>query len=145
MGALHDASFSEPEFFARITNVDHSLIHKFKIILISFTCQQELDLERFKTFYFDTANLYMTKYPWFPIPATIHKVSIHAKQILENSVLPAGYFGEEASEARNKFYKRDREFFARKNSRINNFEDIFNRAMDTSDPVISRISLQYRL
>ena len=78
-------------------------------------------------------------------PATINKVLIHAKQILENSVLPAGYFGEEASEARNKFYKRDREFHARKNSRINNLEDIFNRAMDTSDPVISSISLQYRL
>ena len=77
------------------------------------------------------------------MPATIHRV--YAKQILENSVLPAGYFGEEASEARNKFYKRDREFHARKNSHINNLEDIFNRAMDTSDPVISSISLQYRL
>ena len=87
----------------------------------------------------------MTKYPWFPMPATINKILIHAKQILENSVLPAGYFWEEASEARNKFYKTDREFHAKKNSTINNLEDIFNRAMDTSDPVISSISLQYRL
>ena len=39
------------------------------------------------------------------MPATIHKVLIHAKQILENFVLPSGYFGEEASEARNKFYR----------------------------------------
>ena len=80
-----------------------------------------------------------------PQPATIHKVLIHAKQTVENSVLPAGYFGEEASEARNKFYKRDGEFHTRKNSRINNLEDIFYRAMDTSDPVIYSISLQYRL
>ena len=87
----------------------------------------------------------MTKYPWFPVPATIHKVLIPAKQILENSSLPAGYFGEEASEARNKFFKRDREFHARKNSRVNNLENIFNRAMDTSDPVISSIRLQYLL
>ena len=78
---------------------------------------------------------------WFSMPVTIYKVLIHAKQILENSVLPAGYFGEEASEVRNKIYKRDRESCARKNSRINNFEDVFNRAMDTSDPVISSISL----
>ena len=76
-----------------------------------------------------------------PMPATIHKVLIHAKQIIENSVLPAGYFGEEAFEARNKFYKRDREFYANKNSSINNLEDIFNIAMDTSDPVISSMSL----
>ena len=138
-------AFNQPELFARITNVDQSLIHNFKIILISLTCQQVLDLEKFETFCFDTANLYMTKYPWFRIPATIHKVLIHAKQFFENSVLPAGYFGEEASEARNKFYKRDKEFIARKNSRINNLEDVFNRAMVSSDPVISSISLQYRL
>ena len=61
------------------------------------------------------------------------------------AVLPAGYFGEEESEERNKFYKRGRELHARKNSRNNNLEDIFNRAMDTSDPVISSISLQYCL
>ena len=138
-------AFSQPELFGRITNVDQSLIHNFKIVLISLTCQQVLDLEKFETFCFDAANLYMMKYPWFPMPATTHKFLIHAKQIFENSVLPAGYFGEEASEARNKFYKRDREFHARKNSRINNLEDIFNRAMDRSHPVISSISLQYRL
>ena len=79
------------------------------------------------------------------MPGTIHKVLINAKQTLENFVLAAGYFGEEASEARNKFYKSDRDFHARKKSRINNLEDIFNRAMDTSDPVISSIILQYRL
>ena len=106
---------------------------------------QVLDLEKFETFFFDTANLYMKKYPWLPMPAMNHKVLIHAKQILENSVLLGGYFGEEASEARNKFYKRDREFHARKNSCINSLEDIFNRAMDTSDPVIFSISLQYCL
>ena len=138
-------AFSQAELFARITNVYQSLIHNFKIILVSLTCQQVLYLEKFETFCFDTANLYMTKYPRFPMPATIHKVLIHAKQILENSVLPAGYFGEKAFEARNKFYKRDKEFHVRKNSRINNLEDIFNRAMNTSDPVISSISLQYRL
>ena len=91
-----------------------SLIHNFKIILISLTCQQLLTLEKFETFCFDTANLYVTKYPWLHMPATICKVLIHAKQILENSVLPAGYFGEEAPEARNKFYKRDGEFHERK-------------------------------
>ena len=128
-------AFSQPELFARITNVDQSLVHNFKIILISLACQQVLDLEKFETVCFDTANLYMT----------IQKLLIHAKQILENSVFPAGYFGKEASEARNKFYKRNREFHARNNSYINNLEDIFNRAMYISDPVISSISLQYRL
>ena len=56
-------AYSQPELFARITNVDQSLIHNLKIILISFTCQQLLGLEKFETFCFDTANLYTTKYP----------------------------------------------------------------------------------
>ena len=83
----------------------------------------------------------MIKYPWLSILQQL----INAKQVLENSVLAAGYIREEASEARSKFYKRDREFHTWKNRRINNHADIFNKAMDTSDPVISSISLQYRL
>ena len=34
----------------------------------------------------------MSKYPWYPMPATVHKVLIHGRQ-------PIGYFGEEGSEA----------------------------------------------
>ena len=74
-GNIARRAFSQPELFARSKNVDQSLIHNFKIILISLTCQQVLDLEKFETFCFDTANLYMTKFPWFPMPAMIHKVS----------------------------------------------------------------------
>lgn len=138
-------AFGHPELFAKITNVEQSLINNFRIILISLSCEQMLDLEKFEKFCVHTADLYMEKYPWFPMPATFHKVLIHAKEILQNTILPAGYFAEEASEARNKLYKRDREFHARKNSRIHNLEDIFNRAMDTSNPVVSSTSLQRRL
>lgn len=60
---------------------------------------------------------------------------------MENTVLPIGCFGEEGSEARNKMYKHDRQFHARKTSRQSNLADIFNRAMDTSDPIISSINL----
>ena len=79
------------------------------------------------------------------MPVTVHKVLAHSKQIIENTVLPVGYFRWEGSEARNKLYKHDRQFHARKTSRENNMEDIFNRAMDTSDPIISNISLQKRI
>ena len=53
------------------------------------------------------------------MPTTIHKVLIHAKYILKNFVLPAGYFGEEAKNT------NLQERYASKNSRINNLEDIF--------------------
>lgn len=53
--------------------------------------------------------------------------------------------GEEASEARNKDYKKYRERHSRKHSRKSNLEDIFYRAMDTSDPIISTVGLQRRI
>jgi len=36
--------------------------------------------------------------------ATVHKILVRSKQLLESTVLPAGYFGEKAAEARNKTY-----------------------------------------
>lgn len=73
------------------------------------------------------------------MPSIVHKILAHGKQIIENTILPVGYFGEEGSEARN---KHDRLYYARKMSRQKNLEDVFNRAMDTSDPFISSINLE---
>ncbi|CAL1671860.1 unnamed protein product [Lasius platythorax] len=53
--------------------------------------------------------------------------------------------GEEASEARNKDYKKYRQGRSRKHSRKANLEDIFYRAMDISDPIISTVGLQKRI
>lgn len=137
-------AFGNTKMFSDITNVDEELIKRFKIILICLSCQYEIDPETFGEYCFATATVYMSKYPWYPMPATVHKVLIHGKQIMENSLLPVGYFAEEASEARNKLYKHDREHHARKTSREHNLEDVFNRAMDTSDPIISSINMQKR-
>lgn len=52
--------------------------------------------------------------------------------------------GEEGAESRNKVYRYDRVLHARKISRIANLTDVFTRAMDTSDPIISSISLAKR-
>ena len=75
---------------------------------------------------------------------TVHKVLIHSKQIMQNVVLPVGCFGEDAAECRNKIYKNDRLLHARNSSRVNNLTDVFNRALDTSDPLISSTHLQER-
>ena len=48
-----------------------------------------------------------------------------------------GCAGEYASEARNKFYKKERIEHARKDSREHNIADVFNRAMDSSDALLS--------
>jgi len=51
---------------------------------------------------------------------------------------------ENASEARNKIYKKDRLSHARKNSRINTMTDLFHRAIDSLDPLLSSVCLKER-
>lgn len=53
--------------------------------------------------------------------------------------------GEEASEARNKDYKNFQLFHSRKTSRKDTLKDLFYRVMDTSDPIISSMSLTSRI
>jgi len=50
--------------------------------------------------------------------------------------------GEEASEAKNKFYKNDRTNHTRKCDRISTMSDLFYRSMDGSDHVISSLRLK---
>lgn len=53
--------------------------------------------------------------------------------------------GEEASGGRKKDYKRFRLDYSRKCSRLATIEDVFNRIMDTSDPIISTLNLNSRI
>ena len=53
------------------------------------------------------------------------------------SILPVGFFGEDAAESRNKYYKQDRLHHSRKSSRMATMRDMFERGLDTSDPILS--------
>ena len=138
-------AFNHVQLFSEITCVNLELIERFQIILIALTCQYPLDPTLFGSYCIQTAKHYMKHYDWYPMPASVHKVLVHGKQILVNTILPVGYFAEDASESRNKLYKKDREMHARKDSRTHNLTDIINRALDTSDPIISSASLQTRM
>uniref|UniRef100_A0A0K8VDY7 Uncharacterized protein n=1 Tax=Bactrocera latifrons TaxID=174628 RepID=A0A0K8VDY7_BACLA len=76
---------------------------------------------------------------------TVHKVIVHSKQIMQNTPLPVCYFGEDAAESRNKIYKSDRLHHAHKTIRIDNLFDVFHRALDTSNPLISSLRLNTRV
>lgn len=137
-------AFKNLELFSSITNIDIEVLNNFRVILIAISCEYPIDTTKFEDFCKRTAFLYMEKYLWFPMSATVHKILVHGSQIIKNSVIPVGCFGENASEARNKLYKRDRIAHARKDTRKNNMTDVFNRAMDSSDPLISSLSLSAR-
>lgn len=137
-------AFSDPGLLSEILELDKDLINRVRIILIALACQFPLDAELFDEFCSQTAEHYVKLYKWFPLPSSIHKVLMHSRDIMMANELPVGVLAEDAAESCNKLYRNNREFHARKNSRRNNLKDVFNRAIDSSDPFIASFGLQKR-
>lgn len=134
-------AFNNTELFADSIGLNRQILSNFKTILTALSCYLPINERRFEKLCSSTAELYINCYPWYPMPSIVHKILIHGAQIISTSILPVGTLGEEASEARNKDYKNFRLHHARKHSRQANLKDVFLRAMDTSDVVISSIHL----
>jgi len=137
--------FANTKLFASITLFDEVILNNFYYILIAVSCEFSISPKKYRKFCKDTFNLYMKTYPWYPMSPTVHKILVHGADIINLCIVPVGCLGENASEARNKHYKMDRRSHARKNSRLSNMADVFNRAMDSSDPLISSYYINKRL
>lgn len=138
--------FSNPEQSSRITGVNQELIKRFSIILKTLASGHKINIEIFKSYCEETAYLYTRLYPWYNMPTTVHKVLIHGPSIVSNALMPIGHLSEEAQEARNKDFKKFREFNARKTSRKDTLTDVFNAFLISSDPYIScsRVVRRYK-
>jgi hypothetical protein len=71
------------------------------------------------------------------MPASVHKILLHGSKIIDSHLLPIGELSEEAQEARNKDFKRFREYHTRKHSRSATNEDLIKKLLTSSDPYIS--------
>lgn len=67
----------------------------------------------------------------------VHKTLLHGRNIIKYNILPIGCLTEEASEARNKVFRRFRQNNARKCNRIATNQDILNMLLVSSDPLLS--------
>lgn len=65
---------------------------KFSIILTSINTSQEIDSEKFGIYAFNTAEILVTKYNWWPMSPTVHKILVHGEDIINFAVLPVGMF-----------------------------------------------------
>lgn len=83
-------AFQNVDLLSQYLGLDRELLHRFKIILIILCVQFPVIAVIFEEFCIITAKLYVSLYPWYPMPATIHKVLIHGGQIIQNSLLPVG-------------------------------------------------------
>lgn len=128
--------FENAEISASITGFNLELIKRFHVILQVISCGHDINLEKFQQFSLETARKFVELYPWFPMPTTVHKILIHGPQIVASLLLPIGQLSEEAQESCNKYIKKSRQDYARKCSRLSNMEDVLNRLLIMSDPLI---------
>jgi hypothetical protein len=138
-------AFKNPKILSEIFGISEELIIRFRTILITINCNHTVHPKKFNNYCEETYLIFLKTYgSWFKIPATVHKILAHGGEIILNSPVPVGALGEEALECRNKITKKDRLQHARKCSREENLFDVFTRAMNSSDPIISTLSLSTR-
>lgn len=129
--------FGNPELVAEITGIDLNLIYRFKVILQTISSGHKINLEKFDSYTKKTAELYVQLYSWCPMTPTMHKLLIHGPDVIKHALLPIGQLSEEAAEARNRHFRLFRQNFSRKFSRVSCNQDVLNRLLLTSDPVIT--------
>lgn len=107
-------AFFRTDLLASITGINIDFLKHLHIILIALSSEFEIDAQRFRAHCIKTSEIFFQNYEWYSMSATIHKILVHSSQIIEASVVPVGCLAENASEARNKYYKKDRTGHARK-------------------------------
>ena len=98
-------AFSDEALFAEITGVSQELIRRFRVILEALSSGFEIDTAKFHQFCSETADMYVSLYPWYPMPPSVHKILVHGHVVLQNMILPIGMMSEEAQESLNKYIR----------------------------------------
>lgn len=129
--------FSNPSLSAEITGIKKDLIYRCSVILSAISSGYKVNIEKFDMYAKETARRLIQEYPWYYLPASIHKILIHGAQVIDAAILPIGQLSEEAQEARNKDLKYYREKHTRKMSREATMTDLLNALLVSSDPIIT--------
>jgi hypothetical protein len=128
--------FQNPSAIQEITKIDEELICKVGTILDTINCGADIDVTKFERFCQETALLFVRLYPWYPMTNSVHRVLIHGSRMISEACLPIGMLSEEAQEAQNKVYREYKLYHSRKVDRIATDQDVFQRMLAASDPLI---------
>lgn len=134
--------FANPSLVSTITGVDEELIKRFSVILTVLNSNYQVNVEKFRVYAHETAELYINLYSWYYMPVSVHKMLIHGAQVIENLCIPVGQASEEGSEVKHKDIRFHRQHHTCKISRIRSTRDLMNCMLVTSDPVISVLQKQ---
>ena len=129
--------FAHPKIASQCTGIDVTIIEKLHPILQILTCGVKPNLKKYSEYALRTYELCVEKYPWYPMPLSLHKVLKHGADILETFSLPIGWYSEEAQEANNKTFRKIRLQLNRMTNRTETNKDILKRLLIGSDPYVA--------
>lgn len=129
--------FKNPAKTAEIIGLDPKLVERFSIVLKTLTSGLKIDTYKFRSYCLDTAKLFVSKYNWYKMPVSVHKILLHGADVIESFPIPIGQLSEDVLEARQKDYRTFRSGFSRKMSRIATNTDVLHSMFISSDPKIS--------
>lgn len=136
--------FKDPSELAKVLGINEGLVKRLSFILLAFKRKQGVNLQILENYCTETYKLFFELYPWAKMNPSVHKMLRHGVDIARKFPLSLAYFAEDADESMHKCYRNSSIHHARQNSRENRLKDVFNRAVDMSDPLISTIYLEKR-
>ena len=74
--------FENSETSDRILGIDHDLMRRFDMILQVISSGFNVKINSLKKYCNETAEKFVSLYPWYPMSTTIHKVLMHGPRIV---------------------------------------------------------------
>lgn len=98
--------FANAEKVSVITGLNEAALRRCGTILQVLASGREVNIDAFSNYCDTTANLLVRLYPWYYLPASVHKILMHGATVMKHFLVPIGQLSEEAQEAKNKEWKR---------------------------------------
>ena len=135
--------FEDPEFLSTTLKVPLEIVLKLKSMCDAVNSSKKIDSAKFEELGTEFNDLFFQHFvhpgktrSWYFMPSSIHKITVHGKQLLDNLPMAPGLSSEEGSEANNKFFREIRRSLTRKLSSLTVIQDLNERLLCISDPLI---------
>ena len=145
MEILARTCFKDAAKFARALELDEELVKRTVYILIDFKQKEGVNLDVLEQYCKSSYELFFSVYPWACMNPTVHKLWRHGISIAKNFPFFLIFYSEDAAESMHKLNRDNSLDHARLDSREHNLVDVFNRAVYTSDPILSLIFIDQRI
>jgi len=79
-----------------ITGVNENLIRRLGVILRSMASGYAKNIDSFREYALQTAEMFVSEYPWYYMPSSVHRILLHGADLIKCVPLSIGMMSEEA-------------------------------------------------